>query len=1019
MNETIAKYTFLPWMRQGVANRLSKTDHLGKDADQQTDTQAPGIDLTVLLHGEKREKGSTGGNATSISVPKQIQLYHTGDITGIERRAIVKTEPGNRVQQFETNFLPYIDFYEEDFPWRYTPVAPNRERLRPWVALVVLKEEEFEKESLHAGSPLGSFKLQDDLSAIPFPPAYQLWAWAHVHINRSLDTDSPIEGLKSILSQDPNLACSRIICPRKLEPETAYFAFLIPAFERGRLAGLGAASEVIDQTDIQLAAWGHEQDHFEGFTAYHKRFPIYYEWTFSTGKAGADFETLAKKIVPGPLHEHVGKRLVDMQSPGYNLSYDGGPFPNQGTMIMEGALRHPDSKISNLLEDSTEESKAFVQGLADLINLEEDLKTKAALPADHTFATNPYFPEADETIYDDPILLPPLYGRWHARQDRVSPDKIQRWVNQLNLDPRHRIAAGLGAEVVRRNQEEYMDRAWGQFGDLFNANAFIKRSQLTLEVSSQLYKKHISTLPPAKLVSVSATAHERLRDESFGTPDAKISLKVNLHEKRVPDGIFSSSYEKVIRRGGGLTKRISTLDPTNIIGLTGTLSLQIADRTEPVLTAGELFSKPDIVTGQVIVRVEPGTYVRALLFNAFEELGKSSIPPWKRTALLHIGVPRDFQNGNFRAGLGKIAKDGSGALADYFAAGRWEPETKKDPVNLSTLHAGIKKNLHPRLSLYKKISHQRKEMAIPEAGEADAPRIAPIVKAPEFEDATYEDLLNISLEDFVPNLDLVAPNTSGILEVNRPFIESFMVGLNYEMGRELLWREFPTDQRGTYFSLFWDAGDFNARARATRQPTYKDIRPIHEWAGPTTLGTHPQADGTADQLVVVIRGDLLNRYPNTLVYLEKAQIRKKERQLSGIRIHPIFEAKVAPDIHFLGFDISKEEVLDGEGYFFVFQERPGEVHFGLDSEEDSTTTPLISWDQLNWSHLEVVNHHIDVDQHAALPVTDEAGQFFWGRGSAGDQNEPESGEGSSADMAAILYQSPVKIAIHTTAMLPK
>ena len=37
----------------------------------------------------------------------------------------------------------------------------------------------------------------------------------------------------------PDTACSRILCPRKLEPKTGYHAFLVPAFESGRLAGLG------------------------------------------------------------------------------------------------------------------------------------------------------------------------------------------------------------------------------------------------------------------------------------------------------------------------------------------------------------------------------------------------------------------------------------------------------------------------------------------------------------------------------------------------------------------------------------------------------------------------------------------------------------------------------------------------------------------------------------------------------------------------------------------------------------
>ena len=35
-----------------------------------------------------------------------------------------------------------------------------------------------------------------------------------------------------------------------------------------------------------------------------------------------------------------------------------------------------------------------------------------------------------------------------------------------------------------------------------------------------------------------------------------------------------------------------------------------------------------------------------------------------------------------------------------------------------------------------------------------------------------------------------------------------MVGLNHEFARELLWREYPTDQRGSYFRQFWDVRGF-------------------------------------------------------------------------------------------------------------------------------------------------------------------------------------------------------------------
>ena len=55
-----------------------------------------------------------------------VGLYGPGDLTGIERRAIVRVEPRDWITDYEPNYLPHIEFYDEDFPWRYTPAAPDR-----------------------------------------------------------------------------------------------------------------------------------------------------------------------------------------------------------------------------------------------------------------------------------------------------------------------------------------------------------------------------------------------------------------------------------------------------------------------------------------------------------------------------------------------------------------------------------------------------------------------------------------------------------------------------------------------------------------------------------------------------------------------------------------------------------------------------------------------------------------------------------------------------------------------------
>ncbi|MCL4258882.1 MAG: hypothetical protein KJZ53_10200, partial [Anaerolineales bacterium] len=75
-------------------------------------------------------------------------------------------------------------------------------------------------------------------------------------------------------------------------------------------------------------------------------------------------------------------------------------------------------------------------------------------------------------------------------------------------------------------------------------------------------------------------------------------------------------------------------------------------------------------------------------------------------------------------------------------------------------------------------------------------------------------------------LEHVPPNTIAGLVTNPRFIEAFMVGLNHEMSRELLWRGFPTDQRGSYFRQFWET---RGRVPKPEGDAAKDVGPIHAW----------------------------------------------------------------------------------------------------------------------------------------------------------------------------------------------
>src|SRR5215218_6272644 len=85
------------------------------------------------------------------AVTKRIEIVGPGDVAGVKASAILRTEPYADAVNVTPGELAYVEFYEEDFPWRYTPAraalpsepAGGRFKLRPWIALFVLRAEEF------------------------------------------------------------------------------------------------------------------------------------------------------------------------------------------------------------------------------------------------------------------------------------------------------------------------------------------------------------------------------------------------------------------------------------------------------------------------------------------------------------------------------------------------------------------------------------------------------------------------------------------------------------------------------------------------------------------------------------------------------------------------------------------------------------------------------------------------------------------------------------------------------------
>src|SRR5262249_46452311 len=161
----------------------------------------------------------------------------------------------------------------------------------------------------------------------------------------------------------------------------------------------------------------------------------------------------------------------------------------------------------------------------------------------------------------------------------------------------------------------------------------------------------------------------------------------------------------------------------------------------------------------------------------------------------------------------------------------------------------------------------------------------------------------ISQDWLLPGLHSVPQNTVSLLKTNQKFVEAFMVGLNHEFARELLWNEYPTDQRGSYFRQFWNViGRVSSPGETPDSESEKDIKRIHAWAKTSHLGENsPRPPGATEPLVLLVRGDLLRRYPNAIVYAVKA-VRTSEgkRDLSDEERHPLFMGRLDPDVGFYG-----------------------------------------------------------------------------------------------------------------------
>ena len=1124
----IATYSFLPWLRQGIANTITSADH---DA---------GVKTRASVHVELQLSGDPvgGGAELTQTVARDIALYGPGDIVGIDQRAVVRTEPRDWITNFESNYLPAVDFYDEDLPWRYTPAAPDSTRLRPWIALIVLEEGEFDEGKNAANRPLPSISIGDPSV---LPNADELWAWAHVHFNEPLwgapgelvsaDMNQVLPRVQSILASNPDSAYARLLSPRRLKDNTPYHAFVVPTFETGRLAGLG--QDITTAPNATHSAWATYGGRPEP-TSY----PIYFRWFFRTGSRG-DFEYLVNLLKPQPVDKRVGTRDMDVQDPGSNIPGILDPALG-GILRLGGALRVPDADLgpADLAERQKYENwdkpypDLFQHALAAFVNLPDDYSALAAAAANAASGLAPGI--SDDP---DPLITAPLYGRWHALTQRLLTNRDgtpapnpSNWVHRLNLDPRFRVPAGFGTDVVETNAEEYMDDAWQQIGDVLAANQKIRRLHLATDVSLRWFDRHLTPLavtnperafaltsPVAPRISVSPAALATILDAPAAELPLSLSNGATVESARrasvVLPALTSTAMRRVVRPQARLMRLLpfdTAITADNLLGRVNAGDVSAAPpKTVPpdIPTVNEVAgaAEPEGAPGWVLTLLSRfswlplallalGVVILILLLLAaslaiglivglvaLAVLGAVSLV-LRRWAVAHARAQSLTEAGQAPGQVDKLPKSPDFVLSDPGSAVRPTTGTTDSPTavrfksalrdSFSLVSASTAVSERPAPSPVKlaslttlMVSSLNPALTIPRRGFStiaippwlvalNGDEFGEVMAYPKIDLPMYEPLKAISVELFLPNINLIAQNSITLIETNQRFIESYLVGLNHEFARKLLWREYPTDQRGSYFRQFWDVRSvMNSEGlseNALKEQLY-DIPELHRWPPASNLGDHNQrasSDEKGEEAVLVIRGELLKKYPTAVIYAHRAQwamdggaidlteprslvelTADEEQNPPRTKVRtPLYEAKADPDIYFFGFDLTiadakggtGEHPGDDPGWFFVIKERPGEPRFGLELDR---TRPLEVATELIWDDAMpggVPGQFLSATSLAAVPLVAPPGPPNDPEGKTPQYEDDEKAIAapvSSARWAYLLFREPVMVAVHADEML--
>lgn len=796
------------------------------------------------------------GNTTSWTAPgASLAVLGPADTVALAADQILARVPAPDASAVSPGLFASIEFVRPDLPWLFTPYAPGTDdTLIPWLCLLVVPATEAE---LMQG-PHGSVLRLDAAASRKLPPLTQAAEWAHVQEGDASSgdgRDAVSEGAK----QTPRRFRSRLLCPTVLRPGTDYLACLVPTFLGGRKAGLGE-DIALDSPALLGPAWTVGQP---------VELPTYDHWRFSTG-ATDRFADLAARLAPYD-PASAGGRQLDATAP----EGPGGPGFANADLALD-AVMGP--------------------------------RSAAALPAalaGHLSAR----------LADPSPLAPPVYGGRHAGATLPLSTQAPAWVRALNLDPVRRVSAGLGAEVVRRHQEEMMAAIWEQAGEIERANQLLRIGQVARAASTALFLRRVAPDLLRGRDGRDLGALLWLAPMLGHLPVAPngLTVRTELERSCLPRLATSGAFRKLVRPNGPVMRQLRRLrDGQSAVS---DLLLRLADGggRRPPSTAPEATT----LTAAELAALGKRRFNSRLRLPG-GRIGPDLIDPGLIDPIFGrrqptAAAPASMEGAKMLAG--RLAKPRSAVCRPMGVAGGAEREALFEALHDAADPARtIPRRTRARIDA---------DPASPALATPIDDALDPILLAPKLPWPMFRPLLALGCDWMAPALQArgAPEDYIALMDANPMFIESYMAGLNEEIGREMLWRGFPTDQRGTVFDRFW----------SEQRPEWPDM---HTWTG--TLGAHG-LPGASPRMVVAVRGALLQRFDRARVFLQKASATRPPTPLSDLgdpqsTLYPLVEMRLPGGVACFGFDLTPEVAIggggQGPGWYLVFQEPPVDLRFG-------------------------------------------------------------------------------------------